>query len=241
MNGLFKKVTRPVFGVAMSALLSSGCVVVPYSVTPVIEVTESVEIEEDALVSVGPRRFLDKLMEMIGKKDARIEFVDGLTFRDTAFPDGGWRQTDLLEPTVAARAVASLDIRLAVLVGQRPTGTLSEETDLMVPALGGYYSGRETSVLDAIIIDLETATVVNRITAEASGRGRIVGYTIVFAGTVPRTEAAVIDGIVDSITETIQRHITDDRIRVTLLAAERSEAAIHEAAMRRKNEALTDL
>lgn len=227
-------------GTVFTVLLCCGCVAVPYSVPPTVEHIDSVELAEDGLVSIGPRRFLEKLAQNIASKEPRIEFIDGLAFRDAAFPQGGWRQTDLLESSIMAHVARKLDVRLLVLVGPEDMTVVSDEKDRLVPMLGGTYTGREHSELDATVIDVQTAKIVKRMRVSASGRGGLVMYFIVGAAVIPRTQAAVIEGISSSIADTIREHVSEGTIRIALLAVESSEAAVHETRMRRMDEAGTN-
>ena len=69
----------------------SGCLAVPHSVDPEVSKTEKVVLPaEEILLTLGPRNFLHTMEEALDEVDPDLDIVDGLKFRDTAFPEGGW-------------------------------------------------------------------------------------------------------------------------------------------------------
>ena len=87
----------------LTALSAAACgVVVP--TRPDVEVVrgQPVAIDEGAVISVGPRRLLKEITDEIAKAYPHIKVVDGLLFRDTTFPAGGWQLETLFQPGVTA-------------------------------------------------------------------------------------------------------------------------------------------
>ena len=75
----------------------SGCAIVPYPVNPEVDRFDNVHLAGDTLVTVGPRVALEKVSERIEKKNSKVEVIDPILFRDSAFPQGGWQLEELLD------------------------------------------------------------------------------------------------------------------------------------------------
>jgi len=73
----------PLLTVAMS------CVFIPYPTRPDVAQSEVITVaDERTLVTLGPRKLLEKVTKEIQEANPAIDVVDGLTFRDVAFPEG---------------------------------------------------------------------------------------------------------------------------------------------------------
>ena len=161
---------------AMFPAILTGCIVIPQSVDATVEAHEEVRLNEDILVSVGPRRLLDNIAQNISKLDRGITIVDSLAFRDTAFPEGGWRLSDLIEPAERRLSVAAaLDVGYLVLLGPASLEEMSDEKGGMVWPLGAV-SGKETSTLSAVVIDLSSGRALSQLAVSASGTYHAVLY-----------------------------------------------------------------
>ncbi len=204
----------------MAIGLLTGCVIVPHPVTPNTERAEEIPLADDILVSVGPRRFLEKITDKVSKRRKDITVVDALTFRDAAFPDGGWQLTDLLESGNAARVASELDVQFLILIGAGNIEKLGEDKGLYVPGLIGLQYAEETSELSALVIDLPNAQPVAQYRIEASGKLGMANWVIFFAIKDPMTEAAVLRGLMDALDKSVAVQTGRDKTRIAILAAE---------------------
>lgn len=205
-------------GLAVLAILFGGCIA-PSPVTPEVRVYEEVRFSDDALVSVGPRRLLKELSERITKHDSNIAPVDGLAFRDTAFPEGGWSLPALIETPERRSSVATTyDAKYLVLVGP---ARLEEITDSKSVewAFGGTVA-TETSTLSAAVIDLRSGEAVSLLVVNAAGTYRMGYFLVYVAGNNPTTEAAVYKGLSEAIVDTVRKNSGGGKVRIALLAAE---------------------
>ncbi len=221
MRNIQQETTRTISAlILLSASLIMGCIIVPTPVTPHIETDEEVHLSDYTMVTVGPRKLLENIGERITDSRTGIEVVDGLAFRDSAFPEGGWLAKDLLQPAAAKRVAEELDVDYLVLISVEVIEEYGDEHNYLIPVLGGVMSGQEKSALSAIVIDLRQASLLPRIRVEASAKWRGAIWVIYGVGTDPMTEAAVLEGISDAITSTLSEHAGRDDIRIALLAAE---------------------
>jgi hypothetical protein len=104
-------------GALIFSLSAASCIPVPYPVTPEVAISEKPVLANDILLSVGPRELLESISREIKASHENIEIIDGELFRDTAFPEGGWRLGQLLEPSTCNRVQQQLNIDYLVIVG----------------------------------------------------------------------------------------------------------------------------
>ncbi len=204
----------------MAIGLLTGCVIVPHPVAPHIERAEEIRPADDILVSVGPRRLLEKITDKFSKRRKDITVVDALTFRDAAFPDGGWQLADLLERGNAARVGSELDVQFLILIGAANIEKLGEDKGVYVPGLIGLQYTEQTSVLSVLVIDLPNAQPVAQYRIEASGTAGMLNFVIYFAMKFPMTEAAVLRGLMDALDKSVAVQTGHDETRIAILAAE---------------------
>ncbi|MDH3375116.1 MAG: hypothetical protein OEM85_17290 [Gammaproteobacteria bacterium] len=210
----------PLAGLAVLAIVFGGCIA-PQTVDPEIHVIEKVRLADDVLVSVGPRRILESLSKRIAKHDRDIAIVDGLTFRDTAFPEGEWRLSALVEvPERRSSVAAALDVKYLVLVGPAKLEEITDEKGEFYGIVPSAVSGTETSTLSAVVIDLNSGQSLSQIVAKASGTYRVGAYLIYVAGTDPMTESAVYSGLSEAIVGAVRKDSGEGKVRLALLAAE---------------------
>lgn len=220
MSRLCQLECRLVLVLAAAIPLQTGCVA-PYSVTPEIETFEPVEFSDDALVTIGPRELLEDLSRSITKNKAGIAVVDGLTFRDAAFPDGGWRLQDLLgQPEHLKRVASEAGVDYLVLIGPARIEEYGPETGELPVLIPGAISAPVTSEIEAVIFDTATAKPLTGVTVAAEGTARMASYLIYMVGTDPMTRTAVIKGLSDSIIKKIAEQKSTEAVRIALLAAE---------------------
>lgn len=210
---------------AVAGALCAGCAVLPYPVTPETVRTEDVELGERAYVTVGPRRLLARMSEAVIQRDARIELVDPLAFRDAAFPEGGWSLRELLRSERCGRLAETLGIRYLVLLGP-VEAKYGEEKGFFMPLVLGAQSQSEDRSLGALVVDLARGDVACRLTATASGTQRVVHYVIILVGTLPRTEEAVVEGMADAIAKELAARSSPGPIRAALLALEGNDSPL---------------
>jgi len=204
----------------LTILLCSACIVLPVPVEPKIEPVNDVEIPDEMLVSLGPGNLLDALTKKLVKNNPDIEVVDALTFRDTAFPDGGWRLKDLLDPIVAAQVADMTNVIHLALVSVRNLNEWDEDFSVMVPLAFGALSGEEKSVMSVMIFDLRQPQAVAKSVVTAIGHTRgayLVVYGLFFD---PMTVAGVENGVVEAIAQAVTSEAGDKPVRIALLAAE---------------------
>lgn len=207
---------------ASLSLLLAGCVVLPYPVKPEITRIDDVEITDPVYVTIGPRRLIDAVSESIVKHHANLELIDPLSVRDAAFPDGGWSLQELLHSGRAKAVAEQLDVQYLVLLA--PTKLeRGEEKGILIPLAFGAMEASEKNTLSAVILDLGKGSLLCRVQAEASGHERLLYYVIYIVATDPHTEAAVIQGLGETIAETLASHKPGERLRIAVLAAEGSE------------------
>jgi len=204
---------------ALTMLPLGACAVLPYPVTPEIARTAEVDLPETVYVTVGPRRLLARMSEAIRKETPRIEIVDALEVRDAAFPDGGWSLQELLGSGRCGALAERLGVRYLVLLGPLQT-RLGEEKGFFIPLALGAQSQTEDRSIGSLIVDLQRSELVCRLTASASGTQRVFHYVVILVGTLPRTEAAVIDGMAKAIASELGSLVPEGPLRIAVLAAE---------------------
>lgn len=230
MNRSCVRTIHPHWAIAASAMIVAACIA-PHPVAPEIEVFEQVQFADDVLVTVGPRRLLEKLSSTIAHDPRGVVVVDGLRFRDAAFPEGGWRLTDLLGATEHRNHVISeLDVDYLVLIGPARIEEYGEEKGEMLVLVPGAVWGEETSSLNAAIIDLRSGRADARFVVKASGTYRAANYLLYMVGTDPMTESAVLTGLSEYLVDWLIEHSQIEGIGIALLAAESIAEPFHSAA-----------
>jgi hypothetical protein len=215
---------KPLHGAALAAgawiLLASACVIVPY--TPKASAEHSaaqVRAPEQVIVSIGPRRFLDKASESIGSAARRVELVDRLSFRDAAFPEGGWTLQELLgEP--ARERLSGLGLDYAVLLGPMATETIdSKGAAMLYIGLFGYAKTDERATLSAVVIDLHSSAIIDFIEVKAEGSSGAAGlvYGVIWE---PSFDASIMKGMGRHVAGTLVAAKPEGPIRTVVVAAE---------------------
>lgn len=208
---------------ASIAALAAGCVIIPYPVAPDIERIEEVRLAADVVVSAAPRRLLEGVSERLEKANDELTVVDPIAFRDAAFPEGGWRVDDLLQPGRCQAVAKELDVRFLVLIGGgavRARDEMGIMAPLMMP-LGAMTMG-ETSVLSAVVVDLESGETACRVRSQAEGTGAMFAWVMAVVAIAPMTGSAAERGLARAITDAIADEGVHGPMRVAVLAAEAS-------------------
>lgn len=206
--------------ILLTAPVLSGCALtVPVEGTHAASRHENTGLADDTLVTVGPRRLLDLLAQRIAASGRQLEVVDALRFRDTAFPQGGWRLHELLDTGTRDNVARNLPVDYLVLVSPL-IYSVGDENGFFVPLVAGAQSAEHKSSLSATIYDMASGRALCRVDASASGTERVLSYVILFTGTTPHVVAPVVDALVKEIVQAIESANTRTRPRIAILAAE---------------------
>ena len=198
----------------------AGCAVtVPVKAEPEIIRQDNPDAVVNTLVTVGPRRLLEILTKLISEAAPKVEPVDALLFRDAAFPLGGWRLHDLLDPDNRSRIVRDLQIDYLVLVSPL-VYTVGGEDGFFVPLVAGAQSAEHKSSLSATIYDLNSGSPLCRFDVTAKGDEVVLYYVVIFTGTTPHVVTPTLEAMGNEIAKTIGSVAAKDRVRIAVLAAE---------------------
>jgi hypothetical protein len=207
--------------VSLLALLIGGCLLpVPLPVRPDVTRIDEVRISDDVLVSAGPRLLLERLSRRLEKSQPGLTVVDPIAFRDTAFPEGGWRLDELLEPERRERIDDSLGVRFLVLIGAGVT-QVRDQIGIFFPGLSAAAM-RETTVLAAVVFDLDTGLPVCRLRSKAESIGVVLGCYIFAVIIDPMTGFSSVEKLAEAIGETLVEEAGHAPGRIALMAAEAS-------------------
>lgn len=215
--------------VLLWAIVLAACVAVPHSVEPTIEETDTVVLPaEEILVTVGSRRFLASMEKAIAKDHPDIQILDALTFRDAAFPTGGWTLKEFLTPASCGRVQQQLAVDYLVLFGPLKLdeggirGPHMMNENLGGPLPLGVGQADYEATLSAVLIDLKTADVVCQVDVSAEGTARFVSYVYSFIS-YPKTVQSAVAGMARHLAATIAAHSEATRPRVVLMSAEATQ------------------
>jgi hypothetical protein len=204
----------------VSTLFIMSCgAAVPSKAIPKVTRIEKVVLPENTMVTLGPRRLLSEISHEIEESGANIEVIDGLLFRDTAFPNGGWTLQELLNPKTCSEVNRQLNVNYLVLVGSSKV-TSEEEEGFMIPLLVGAMSVESASTLSAVIFDLGSGDQICQITSEARGKERVFAYVIFVVGSVPQIKTASIEGLANEVISVITELGAQETKRIAIMAAE---------------------
>ena len=201
----------------------TGCAVTaPVQGKPEITRHEHAELPGKTLVSVGPRRLLDFLTDRIISAVPDLKPVDGLLYRDTVFPQGGWQLQALLDAGNRARVAGALQVDYLVLVTPLDY-TVGDESGFFVPLVAGAQSAEHKASLSATVYDLKSGSALRRIDSTATGKERVYSYVILFSGTTPHVVTPMLDAMVKEIAETLSKANAHSPSRIVVMAAETPE------------------
>lgn len=218
-------IIAPALGFIFIAGVSS-CIMIPYEPSAEVSLSDKGHIPPgEVMVTVGPRNLLEEVSEEIAKTDARIEIVDPITFRDAAFPDGGWTVSQLFQEGNCRRVSSELDVDYLVLIGGVKE-TPGDEVGGIIIYIGFYgagYSEEEVS-LSATIIDLKNERPLYDVNSSAQGTFGGVGL---FYGLfiTPMTESGAIEGLGYGIAKNVINNSQAEKVRIAVLALENLEEA----------------
>jgi len=206
--------------ILLVVLSTEGCGLgVPTKPAVEVERSQPAMIDEGAVVSLAPRRLLEELSREILAEYQDIDIVDGLLFRDTAFPEGGWQLKALLEPGVGKQVSEQLNVDYLVLAGELEL-VRGEEEGFFFPMLVGAMSVEGVSTISAVIMDLRAGELVSRLECEARGTSHIYHYVIFVAGNEPLLGSGATKGLAREIGKVITELAPPGKRRVAVLALE---------------------
>jgi hypothetical protein len=180
---------------------------------------ERVTVSVDMLITVGPRRLIELLAKQIAATAPELEPIDAILFRDTAFPEGGWRLQELLAPAQRTSIVQQLQVDYLILVTPLDY-SVGDETGFFVPLVAGAQSAAHKASLSATIYDMNTGTALCRIDATAKGQERVFSYIIIFTGITPHVVKPALTAMAKDVVQTIRTANQKPRMRIAILAAE---------------------
>jgi len=176
-------------------------------------------VDQGVMVTLGPRKLLEKLSKEIVNNNKKIEIVDGLLFRDTAFPEGDWSLERVLEPKVRSRVSDALNVDYLILLGS-PESASGKGEGFFIPMAIGAGSGESSTKISAVIIDLKKGGVVTQIESVGSGTGLFLYYVIFIVASEPQTETGAIEGLAMEIGDVLVENTQSKRIRIAVMAME---------------------
>jgi hypothetical protein len=208
--------------IVVALILSiSGCLPLPYYVSPDVTINEQDELLDDGItLTIAPRELLEKISKVITDSHENIEIVDGLVFRDTAFPEGGWKLSQLLDPVTRKRISTQLDVRYLVIVGRNELLRSGGEYKMILPGVLGAASAEKVSTISAAIIDIMTGETECQVSSVARGTERAAHWVIIVAGTIPLTSASAIKALAREIGRKINNLAGPEKTRIAILATE---------------------
>lgn len=209
-------------------LLLSGCILVPHDVDPEAAHSDRVVLpEQEILLTRGPRHFLETMEDALSEADPELQIVDGMAFRDVAFPEGGWTLEEMLTPQARERVMQQLGADYLLLFGplQYESGEVEgpNTITLGVPIAAGVGHLDEQSTLSGLIIDLASSDIVSQVDVTAAGSSSFAIWIIVAVGTYAETGESAVKGMAGALATEIRGHSTKPDPRIALLAAEAAQ------------------
>lgn len=203
------------------SVVTLSCVPIPYPVKPDVVQSETITLStQETLVTLGPRDLLEKVAKKIQEASHNIEVVDGLTFREIAFPEGGWTLSLLLEPENCEHVRNELDVTYLVLIGPMHHVEGKEKGGIAIfPLPFGAAQYDTESGLSAVIVNLRSREILCQLNAEAHGKMTTVAY-VGFVFTIPLTNSAAIRGLADEVAKVITNEVGTQSVRIAVMAAE---------------------
>jgi hypothetical protein len=203
----------------------AGCV--PYPVWPDVSTSTTASIDDELLLTLAPREYLEDFSEKIIRSYKNIEVVDGMLFRDTAFPDGGWELQQFLEPKNYSRVRSVLDLDYVVILGEEEL-VLGDVEGIFIPFFGAGAQKKESRV-SAAIFDLTSGKFERQINVEAVGHEGGFFLVIVGGGAKALTESSAIKGLAKETGRVIGELVGSEKTRIAVIAATASFNSPNEA------------
>lgn len=214
-----RSVAAALLGFTIEVGLTGCAVSVPTEVKPQVAYQDHPAQEVNALVTVGPRRLLKLLAKLITDSAPRVEVVDPLLFRDTAFPQGGWELGHLLETERRNTVISKLHVDFLILISPFAY-KVGGGDGFFIPLVAGAQSAEHKVTLSATIYDMNSGSAVRRIEVTSSGKEHVYSYVILFAGNLPRVVTPTLEQMAKEIIKVIENKTAKNQIRIAVLATE---------------------
>lgn len=177
------------------------------------------ELSKDILVTLGKRRLLDVVSKKIMDSHADIDVIDGLLFRDTAFPEGGWRLEQLLVEQTRDRLRQNLGVDYLVLIGPLEL-KWEKSNDAFIPIIVGTFGNEGKAGISAVILDVQLGNLIKKIDTIAKGKSQTVYYYFFMAHYNPEFELSSVERLTEGIAQTLTTLKPSGQIRIAVMAAE---------------------
>ena len=178
----------------------------------------------EILLTRGPRQFLQSMESALSEADPGLVIADGTTFRDAAFPDGGWTLAEMLTPAARQRVRQPLSVDYLLLFGPlqhtHGDGGGTDTISLEMPVAAGVGQPEEESTLSGLIVDLATGNIVSQVDVTAAGSSAFAIWIIVAAGTDADSGENAMKGMSSARGTEIRGHSASSHPGIVLLAAE---------------------
>lgn len=212
----------------LMCLLLSGCIIVPHGVEPDTARSERAVLpEKEILLTRGPRHFLESMETALAEADPALVIVDGMAFRDAAFPEGGWTLAEMLTPAARQRVRQQLSVDYLLLFGplQYESGEVEGPNTITLgaPIAAGVGHIDEQSTLSGLIIDLASSDIVSQVDVTAAGSSSFAIWIIVAVGTYAETGESAMRGMAGALATEIRGHSQKPKPSIALLAAEAAQ------------------
>jgi hypothetical protein len=202
-------------------VLSAVSCVLPYPIPADVKHIEITSFPDDAILTLGPRRVLTDVAESVTEADSNIEVIDGVLFRDTAFPEGDWLLRNMLMPNTCNRISEELDVDYLVLVSTKGVLTV-EEKDTALPLLVLAFGATEKEMtVNAILLDLKTGESVCQVSSQAHGTERYFMWVVFWAASGPYTWSSASTGLGEELSKIIRGHTASEKVRIAIMAVDR--------------------
>lgn len=197
----------------------SGCIFVT-DATPEVMHSDKVVIEDNSVLSLADRRMIEYLSKTIRQKQNNIEVVDGLSFRDTVFPEGGWELQDLLAHGEESNLSEETNVDYLIVISPY---TEVEQKGVFVfgaPFMIGYHSGTERFSVSAKLIDMESLDVIDQIISKGEGEGMWAGFFwwVVYGEKVVQP---ALDTLADEIVQVVTKLKKSEKSRIVIMSLEK--------------------
>jgi hypothetical protein len=205
-----------------AALVSAGCVIVPYK--PKADVVEQRDVEVDSgafRVTLAPRAMIEEFTKAIEDEDDAIKVAPPQEFLDAAFVDEDTTLEKLLEPAACARVRDQVGAAYLVLIGEVNEYTTDEHGGMtFYMGFVGAQTSKEHATAVATVIDLANARPIAEVSSHAEGRSSGIGA---FYGlfVMPMTGSSARDGLARAVVADIRSQAGPGKLRIAVLAAEK--------------------
>ena len=193
----------------------SGCV--PYPVSPESDISNHTLVDQELLLTLAPREYLEDFTEEITRNYENIEVVDGMLFRDSAFPEGEWKLKQFIEPKNYSRVKAALVLDYVVILGQEEL-LLGEVEGIFIPFFGAGAQKKESKV-SAVVFDITSGEFVRQINVQAEGHVGGIFVAVIGGGAEASTRSSAVKGLAKETGRVIGELVGPEKARIAVIAA----------------------